>query len=208
MAPWAVGHSVVIGCFRCQTTGRHLGGTLTIEQVSELPASALARLAEIDRTEHVTAAYRTVGQGLQRYSVDWHIKAWDESQIAAFKTALTAELEVGGSYLAVEVSGRLAGVAVLGNRRLGLSSALAELRFLHVSAEHRGHGIGTRLVEAAVERARRSGADGMYISATRTAPTVDFYLARGAFLAVPPDAERLAQEPVDIHLVLWWRSPT
>jgi GNAT superfamily N-acetyltransferase len=77
-----------------------------------------------------------------------------------------------------------------------------------VSAEYRGHGIGTRLVETAIERARHWGADGMYISATRTAPTVDFYLARGAILAVPADAERLAQEPVDVHLVLWWRPPT
>ena len=181
---------------------------MAVEEVSELPPSALARLAEIDRTEHVTAAYRTVGERLVRYGVDWHIEPWDESQIAAFKTALTADLEVGGAYLAVEVAGRLAGVAVLGNRRLGPRDALVELCFLHVSAEHRGHGIGTRLIEAAVERARRSGADGMYISATRTASTVDFYRARGAILAVPPDAERLAREPVDIHLVIWWGSPS
>jgi len=177
-------------------------------QVSELPPSALSRLAEIDRTEHVTAAYRTEGQRLLRHSVDLHIEAWDESQITAYRAALTPELDAGGSCLGVEVSSKLAGIAVLGNRRFGPNNALVELRFLHVSAEHRGHGIGTRLVEAAIERARHSGADGMYISATRTAPTVDFYLARGAILAVPPDAERFAREPVDIHLVLWWQPPT
>lgn len=123
---------------------RASGGTSTPAQVSELPPSALSRLAEIDRTEYVSAAYRTVCQRLLRYHVNWHIKAWDEFQIAAYKADFTAELNAGGSYLAVEVSGRLAGVAVLGNRRLGPSNALVELRFLHVSAEHRGHGIGSR----------------------------------------------------------------
>lgn len=173
-----------------------------IEHVSELPASALARLAEIDRTEHVTSAYRLVGQRLERYAVDWRIGPWDAAQIAEFQASLAPELETGGKFLAVEVSGRLAGVAVLGNRRLGPRDGLLELRFLHVSAEHRGQGTGTRLVDAASERARLAGADGLYISATRTASTVDFYLARGAVLAVPPDAERFALEPVDIHLVL------
>lgn len=177
-------------------------------QVSELPPSALSRLAEIDRTEHVTAAYRTMSHRLHRYSVNWQIEAWDESQIAAYQAELTAELDVGGRFLAVEVSGRLAGVAVLGNRRLGPSGALVELRFLHVSAEYRGQGIGILLLEAAIGRARHSGVDGIYISATRTAPTVDFYLARGAVLAVPADPERLAKEPVDIHLVLWCGSFT
>ncbi len=177
---------------------------MVVEPVSELPAQALARLGEIDRTEHVTAAYRTIGERLQRYEVDWHIGPWDAAQVAGFQAGLAPELDAGGRLLGVELSGRLAGVAVLASQRFGPRDALLELRFLHVSAGHRGHGIGTRLVEAAVEQARHAGAGGLYISATRTASTVDFYLARGAILAVPPDAERFAKEPVDIHLVLWW----
>jgi hypothetical protein len=59
---------------------------------------------------------------------------------------------------------------------------------------------GTQLFEAARVAARtRRGV--LYVSATSTENTVNFYLQRGCVLAQRPDPELLALEPDDIHLV-------
>jgi hypothetical protein len=58
-----------------------------------------------------------------------------------------------------------------------------------------------QLFEAAVSLAREAGANALYVSATPTENTVDFYLGRGCVLALEPDASLLAAEPHDIHLL-------
>jgi predicted N-acetyltransferase YhbS len=83
----------------------------------------------------------------------------------------------------------------------GANGDLLELGTLHVSRDYRGKGVGTRLFEAARDIVRERGAPAMYVSATPTENTVNFYLRRGCRLAVPPDPEALALEPDDIHLV-------
>ena len=63
---------------------------------------------------------------------------------------------------------------------------------------------GTRPLRASGEAAaiaRERGARLLYVSATPTENTVNFYLRRGCILATPPDPELLALEPDDIHLV-------
>jgi hypothetical protein len=42
----------------------------------------------------------------------------------------------------------------------------------------------------------------MYVSASSSRSTVDFYLRRGMRLAQPPDPALAALEPADIHLEL------
>lgn len=54
------------------------------------------------------------------------------------------------NYFVAEVGGKIVGCAALEI----YSSKLAELRSLVVSPEYQGHGVGKRLVEACVERAR------------------------------------------------------
>lgn len=168
----------------------------------ELPASALPRLAELDRSQNVTTAYRIHDGRLQAYPVDWHAPRWSQERVGGSVAALSAELDAGGTCFAIEADERLAGVAVLGNRPLGSNGSLLELVFLHVTNEQRGRGIGARLFTSAAERARTRGATGLYISATPSKPTVDFYIARGATLSDHPDEDRYTREPDDIHLVL------
>ena len=56
------------------------------------------------------------------------------------------------------------------------------------------------LFEQACAVARTWGAALLYVSATPTENTVNFYLRRGCRLASTPDLELFAQEPEDIHL--------
>jgi hypothetical protein len=52
---------------------------------------------------------------------------------------------------------------------------------------------------AAVE-AKKGGAKSMYISATPSEHTIDFYLRLGCKVTPEPDPELFALEPEDIHL--------
>jgi predicted N-acetyltransferase YhbS len=94
----------------------------------------------------------------------------------------------------------MAGIAVLDTVWRGERRDLLQLELLHVGRDHRRNGLGTRLFEQARTAARRSGAAGLYISATPSENTVHFYQRRGARLLHAPDAELLAKEPDDIHL--------
>ena len=70
-----------------------------------------------------------------------------------------------------------------------------QLAYLYVTRAYRARGVGTQLFEAAVSCARAAGANAVYVSATPTENTVDFYLKRGCVLAAEPDPRLLAAEP-------------
>jgi GNAT superfamily N-acetyltransferase len=74
---------------------------------------------------------------------------------------------------------------------------------LNVDAAHRRLGIGTRLVATLGARARSHGGAALYVSATPTRRTVDFYRGLGAQLLACPDPVLLEKEPADVHLILW-----
>jgi hypothetical protein len=61
--------------------------------------------------------------------------------------------------------------------------------------------LGKRLFDLAADEARRRGARTMYISATPSENTVNFYMRRGSVIAGEPDPELFEFEPEDIHLV-------
>jgi GNAT superfamily N-acetyltransferase len=69
-----------------------------------------------------------------------------------------------------------------------------------VSRSYRHKGLGTRLFELAKATARRRGAKRLYISATPSENTVNFYLRLGCAVAAAPDQELFDLEPEDIHL--------
>ena len=92
---------------------------------------------------------------------------------------------------------RLAGFAIYQPRE---GSAL--FRALYVSRTHRGLGIGRRLTAAVARLARAGGAHRLYVSATPTRGTVDFYRRLGFESLAVPDAILFALEPDDIHMEL------
>jgi len=60
--------------------------------------------------------------------------------------------------------------------------------------------LGTQLFELAKATAREKGARPLYISATPSEKTVNFYLRLGCAVAGEPDPELIELEPEDIHL--------
>jgi N-acetylglutamate synthase-like GNAT family acetyltransferase len=72
--------------------------------------------------------------------------------------------------------------------------------FLHVSRSVRGKGLGRILFEKAAMRARKLGAERLYVSATPSENTVDFYQHLGCKVTDEVDAGLFELEPEDIHL--------
>jgi len=108
-------------------------------------------------------------------------------------------LERGGSLLGALDGPTLVGFAIYVPH---LTETMAQFAVLHVSQGHRRHGIGSRLTREVVALAKADGAHALYVSATPSAPTVDFYRGHGFEVTLDPHPELFELEPEDIHMVL------
>lgn len=165
--------------------------------------SEITRIAEIDRSEHVTLAYRVRDRRLEERHVDWHVPRWfgegnGEHSVQTKVAALSPILDQGGVMWGAFDQDRLVGVAIL---RPGLTEDMAQLAFLHVSKGYRRQGIATRLTQQASKLAREMGAQRLYVSATESESAVGFYFSQGFELAEEVHPELYALEPEDIHMV-------
>ena len=171
-------------------------------ELRHLVRGELGRVGEIDRSERIDVLVEQHGTDLVERPGDWSSLPWDaegegEHSVAAQVRALERDLEAGATVVGAFAAGRLVGIgAVVPHRR----AAIAQLSYLHVSARHRGTGIGVRLTDELIRIARAAGATEMVVSATPSANTVRFYVARGFEPTADPLPELLAAEPDDVHL--------
>lgn len=171
-------------------------------EVRQLDRAELARVGEIDRSEHIEVLYEQDGTELVARHGDWQAAAWDldghgEHSVGAQVRALEAYADGGGVSFGAFADGRLVGV---GTVVPAIRPGIAQLAYLHVSAPWRAAGIGGRLAGQLEEVARSAGAVEIVVSATPTGGTVRFYLGRGFRLTAEPLPELVALEPEDVHL--------
>ncbi|WP_338724585.1 GNAT family N-acetyltransferase [Pseudomonas tolaasii] len=166
-----------------------------------LNESDIPLLATIDRTELVHECYRLENGKLVLYA-DFHdMRGWPEGEAEQDAVALRACLNRGGWLWGVFDGPALVAAVVVDNRPIhNQHLQMRQLKFLHVSHSARGTGLGGRLFALACEHGREAGAEALYVSATESRNTVDFYRRHGCLLVPQPDPELFAQEPHDIHL--------
>jgi predicted N-acetyltransferase YhbS len=160
----------------------------------------LGLLWTIDRRELVERIYDLRDGTLVLRPDFYDIPGWPPGEPEKAMPWLEASFDRGGVFLGVFDRARLVGAAVIDNRRLGAAGDLVQLSFLHVGRDHRRLGLGTELFEAAQQIAAGFGAAGLYVSATPSENTIDFYRRRGCRVTPDPDPGLLAKEPEDIHL--------
>jgi predicted N-acetyltransferase YhbS len=137
----------------------------------------------------------------------FEVPGWRSDAAAKETPGLLDCFDRGGTFVGVFDAGTLIGVSVLERARVGQRGDQVQLAYLYVSRTYRGRGVGIQLFEEAVSSAQQAGAKALYVSATPTVNTVDFYLNRGCVLAPEPDPALLAAEPDDIHLVYLLTPP-
>jgi GNAT superfamily N-acetyltransferase len=126
---------------------------------------------------------------------------WAPGQIEHDTPLLYACFDRGGAFIGMFDNQKLVGVAVVDSIPLGTAGDQLQLKYLYVSRDYRQQGVGKRLFREASAIARSCGAVWLYISATPTENTVQFYQGCGVVINPTPDPELYAQEPEDIHLL-------
>jgi GNAT superfamily N-acetyltransferase len=170
--------------------------------VRHMEASELHRIAEIDRSEHITQQYRMGVGGLELIEVDVESLRWlptgaGEHSVQEKIRSWRPLLERGGRLVGAFNLDEFVGFAIYEPQ---LSEGVANFAVLHVSKSHRRRGIGRLLLQEVVRCAHADGAERLYVSATPTRGTVDFYRSNGFEMVVTPNEKLFAMEPHDIHM--------
>ena len=155
----------------------------------------------IDRAEIVENVYVLRDGGLVLEPEHHDARGWPDGEPEHYGPLLLDCFDQGGTCYGAFEDATLVGAAVLESRPIGAARDRLQLKFLHVSQGRRRAGTGRALFEKSAVRARELGARWLYISATPSENTIDFYLRRGCRLAGEVDPVLFELEPKDIHLV-------
>jgi GNAT superfamily N-acetyltransferase len=170
-------------------------------EIKRMNNSDIDRIAEIDRSEHVTQAYSVRNGKLVAEEVDWRVPRWFETgpehSVPTLVEFLSPRLRQGATMCGAFSGDWLVGVMVY---RRDLTADMAQLVFLHVSNGYRRQGIATRLTAECIRMAKADGAKQLYVSATPSESAVGFYQSQGFRLVDEPNPELYALEPEDIHM--------
>jgi predicted N-acetyltransferase YhbS len=168
--------------------------------IRELTRDEIERVWEIDRREVIENVY-SLRDGLLVLEPEHHdMEGWPRGEAEIYTPIFRNCFDRGGTFLGAFEESKLVGAAVLESRFIGRNGDQLQLKFLHVSHDERNKGLGKALFQMAVARARDLGAKRLYISATPSQNTVDFYLRLGCEVTAEFDRELFDLEPDDIHL--------
>ncbi len=165
-----------------------------------LTRSEIKDIWQIDRSELIEAVYYLVNGDLVLRPEHYDAKGWPPGEAEKYTPILEACYDGGGWFYGLFGDQKLIGVAVLESRLIGRGQDQLQLKFLHVSRLYRDQGLGKQLFTTASAEARRRGAQKLYISATPSEHTINFYLRLGCVITAEPDPELYELEPEDIHL--------
>jgi predicted N-acetyltransferase YhbS len=165
----------------------------------ELLREEIKGIWAIDRSEVIEAVYSLVDETLVLKPEHYEIQGWPPGEADKYTPILQACHDRGGWFYGVFDNNTLVGIAVVESRFIGKNRDQLQLKFLHISNRYRHKGLGQRLFSLAAVEAKKRGAKSMYISATPSAHTIDFYLRLGCKVTPEPDPELFALEPEDIH---------
>jgi predicted N-acetyltransferase YhbS len=171
-----------------------------VKRGRELRREEVEQVWKIDRSEVIENIYRLENGALVLNPHHFDVPDWPPGEAEKYRPILLDCFDRGGWFYGAFDGAELIGVVVLESKRIGKHKDQLQLKFLHVSRSHRKTGLGTQLFELAKAIARERGAERLYISATPSENTINFYRRLGCALAAEPDSELVELEPEDIHL--------
>jgi len=165
-----------------------------------LARDEIGEIWRIDRSESIEAVYCFVDGTLVLKPEHHDANGWPPGEAEKYTPILEDCSDRGGWFHGLFDDQKPIGVAVLESRFIRKGESQLQLKFLHVSRGYRDKGFGKQLFILAATEARKRGAKGLYISATPSEHTINFYLRLGCKVASEPDPELFELEPEDIHL--------
>jgi predicted N-acetyltransferase YhbS len=179
-----------------------------VERVSEIDVitgrpllrEEIKEVWAIDRSEVIDHVYYFERGTLVLKPEHSDVDGWPPGEAEKYTPLLIDCFARGGWFYGLFDEAKLIGVAVLDGRFIGRKKNQLQLKFLYVSRTYRQQGLGQRLFALAKAEACARGAKRLYISATPSENTVDFYRRLGCVVTREMDPELFALEPKDIHL--------
>ncbi|WP_061519611.1 GNAT family N-acetyltransferase [Acinetobacter venetianus] len=156
----------------------------------------------ISRRELITQMYRQQKQQLELIDCFYDVKNWDAYHLENDPPLLKMLHQHGALCAgAFDSSHRLIAIQVVSNQYIADYPEAKLLQYFYVDANHQNLGIGAQLMQSSIISAKQLGAKQLYISATPSKRTIDFYLKQGATLLEKPDQHLFELEPEDIHML-------
>ncbi len=166
----------------------------------ELARSEVSHYWDIDRREVIDNIYYLIDGELVLKPEHYDVQDWPPGEAELYTPLLLECFDHGGWLYGLFDHDELVAAVVLESKFIGPRKDLLQLKAMHVSSHYRDQGLGRYLFGLAVQKARERGAKGLYISATPSEHTINFYLRVGCKVTATPDPELFALEPGDIHL--------
>jgi GNAT superfamily N-acetyltransferase len=157
---------------------------------------------QISRRELITQMYIQNQQQLDLVDCFFDVQYWDSYHLENDPSKLKQLFAQGSIFVgAFDAHEKLIGVSVVSNQVITDYPQAKLLHYFYVDADQQGQGIGAKLMQAAKASVKQLGANQLYISATPSRRTVDFYMKHGAQPLSAPDQQLWQLEPEDIHLL-------
>ena len=162
----------------------------------------IEKFEEIDRSELIEYDYHYKDGNLELVKVHFDVKGFSPEHLKKLKKSLYDLDDENGTIYGAFDGSKLVGLSALENKFRGEEGDMLNFALLHVSNPYRNKGIGRKLSGLVINKVKELGAKRLYVSASPTKNTVDFYMGLGFKLAVKVDEELFALEPKDIHLIM------
>jgi len=167
-----------------------------------LKREEIEKVRDLDRSEIVEEIYCFNEGQLTLKDVFYDIKGWNPSELEENIKHLYDLYDRNGTLIGAFDGARLIAVSALESKFIGREKDQLQLYFHHVDRHYRHKGIGGKLLKQVMDKAKKLGAKRLYVSATPSKNTVDFYRHMGCRLAAEPNPKLYRLEPEDIHLEL------
>ncbi len=160
----------------------------------------LHRVAELDRREVIEYVYNLRNNKLELEKANWIVPEWSDVQKSKFHQYLLGILQRDGFIIGAFDDTNIAGIIALDCEFFGRDMEHFNLSGLWVSQPYRNQGVGKHLVSLVKQKAKKLGAKFLYVSATKSKKTVEFYMSCEFQLAEVIDQRLFELEPEDIHM--------
>lgn len=165
-----------------------------------LERDELILVSKIDRAEVVDQIYEYNSGELVVKDEGFKLDGFPEGDVEEMIVELTSIYDKKGIVVGAFYNDEIVGITSIENRLFGKDKNKINMGALYVNNKKRGLGIGKGLIIRAKEEAKKLGGEILYISATASKNTVDFYCSQGAKLSKDVDSYLLNKEPDDIQL--------
>ena len=150
--------------------------------------------------------YQDVKKCWRKENGEWILKdiafveEWNLAEYEYLIKCLHNTIETRGIVLGAFCDNSMVGFASVENEFFGSENEYLQLSSIHISNGRRGMGIGKQLFILACEKAKKMGAQKLYISAHSSQETQAYYKSMGCVEALEYNAKLVEQEPCDCQL--------